>query len=246
MHDERFRPAHQARVVEWIPDKGYGWLNWQGKRLFIHQRDIGSRRNFPKRGDLIEFVLGCDAQGRTCAVNAVNLSAVSTGWLASLLILPLMLALPVYALHRAGLEAWMLPIALTVPSSFTYMAYASDKRRARRGAWRISETTLHMLELLGGWPGAWLAQRRFGHKCSKTSYQLTFWAIVFLHQFMAVDSLNGWKRTYSMLTRVKGHFNRIFDQEAHERSHPSRASSPTQEPQRSHRNETRERLDDFR
>jgi uncharacterized membrane protein YsdA (DUF1294 family) len=56
-----------------------------------------------------------------------------------------------------------------------------DKRRAARGEWRISEAALHSAELLGGWPGALLAQRVFRHKRQKTGYMLVFWAIVALH-----------------------------------------------------------------
>jgi uncharacterized membrane protein YsdA (DUF1294 family) len=59
--------------------------------------------------------------------------------------------------------------------------YAIDKRRARRGAWRISEATLHAVELFGGWPGAWIAQRLFRHKLQKGSYTVVFWTIVALH-----------------------------------------------------------------
>jgi uncharacterized membrane protein YsdA (DUF1294 family) len=59
--------------------------------------------------------------------------------------------------------------------------YAIDKGRARRNAWRISEATLHGVELLGGWPGAWIAQRVFRHKVQKGSYAAVFWTIVALH-----------------------------------------------------------------
>ena len=38
-----------------------------------------------------------------------------------------------------------------------------------------------MVELLGGWPGALLGQRRFRHKTRKRSYQLVFWLIGALH-----------------------------------------------------------------
>jgi uncharacterized membrane protein YsdA (DUF1294 family) len=59
--------------------------------------------------------------------------------------------------------------------------YAIDKRRARRNAWRISEATLHAVELFGGWPGAWIGQRLFRHKLQKGGYTAVFWAIVALH-----------------------------------------------------------------
>ena len=65
-----------------------------------------------------------------------------------------------------------------VMSLITYAVYAHDKKCAREGRWRTSESTLHFLELLGGWPGALLAQRRLRHKCRKLSYQIVYWFIV--------------------------------------------------------------------
>jgi uncharacterized membrane protein YsdA (DUF1294 family) len=58
---------------------------------------------------------------------------------------------------------------------------AVDKRRARRGRYRVSEKTLHLLELAGGWPGSWIARRRLRHKTRKASYRIVFAAIVLLH-----------------------------------------------------------------
>ena len=53
----------------------------------------------------------------------------------------------------------------------TFWAYGADKRAARRGEWRVPESNLHTLEFLGGWLGAWLAQKVFRHKTAKQSYQ---------------------------------------------------------------------------
>lgn len=73
-------------------------------------------------------------------------------------------------------------IGTYVAMSFLALAlYAIDKGRARRNAWRISEATLHGVELLGGWPGAWIAQRLFRHKVQKASYTAAYWTIVALH-----------------------------------------------------------------
>ena len=56
-----------------------------------------------------------------------------------------------------------------------------DKRRARRSGLRVSERTLHTVELLGGWPGSLLGSRWFRHKTQKLSYRLVRWIIVLLH-----------------------------------------------------------------
>jgi uncharacterized membrane protein YsdA (DUF1294 family) len=80
----------------------------------------------------------------------------------------------------------------------TYAAYASDKRRAQTDAWRIPEVYLHGLEIVGGWPGAWMAQRRLRHKSSKLSYQIKFWLIIITHQYLALDSMLEWRLLKSL------------------------------------------------
>ncbi len=68
-----------------------------------------------------------------------------------------------------------------IGSTLTFAIYAWDKRQARRGGSRVPERVLHGLELLGGWPGALLAQRSLRHKNRKRSYQVVFWIIGGLH-----------------------------------------------------------------
>jgi len=72
-----------------------------------------------------------------------------------------------------------------------FASFGWDKRRARRGKRRIPESTLHMLELFGGWPGSYLGQRIFRHKTLKQSYQVYFWLIVFLYQAVSAYLLFG-------------------------------------------------------
>lgn len=74
------------------------------------------------------------------------------------------------------------PVGAYATMSFiTYVAYWRDKRRAQGNRWRVSEATLHGLELLGGWPGALVAQQVLRHKTRKISFQIVFWLIVAAH-----------------------------------------------------------------
>src|SRR3954468_15399820 len=66
-------------------------------------------------------------------------------------------------------------------SALAFVLYAADKRRAVGGQWRISEAPLHTIELLGGWPGALVAQHLLHHKRRKTGYMRVFWVIVAIH-----------------------------------------------------------------
>jgi uncharacterized membrane protein YsdA (DUF1294 family) len=66
-------------------------------------------------------------------------------------------------------------------SLLAFLAYALDKSAARRGAWRTSEGTLHMLAVVGGWPGALLAQQLLRHKSTKAEFRAVFWFTVVLN-----------------------------------------------------------------
>jgi uncharacterized membrane protein YsdA (DUF1294 family) len=66
-------------------------------------------------------------------------------------------------------------------SVVAFLAYAVDKSAARNGEWRISERTLHLLGLGGGWPGALVARQLLRHKSSKASFRTVFWATVLVN-----------------------------------------------------------------
>ena len=55
-------------------------------------------------------------------------------------------------------------------SLLAFLVFAHDKRAARRHRHRIPERRLHVLELIGGFPGAWLAIMLLRHKSSKPSF----------------------------------------------------------------------------
>lgn len=60
---------------------------------------------------------------------------------------------------------------LTLANLLAYAAFALDKKRARRGEWRVPERTLLMLAMLGGWLGAKLGQHRLRHKTRKQPFR---------------------------------------------------------------------------
>jgi uncharacterized membrane protein YsdA (DUF1294 family) len=93
--------------------------------------------------------------------------------------LPLLLFALLYA---AATFAWRLtPLAgaaYLAMSAACFIAYALDKSAARRGERRTPESTLLMLGLLGGWPGAVLAQQWLRHKTVKQPFRQMFWCTI--------------------------------------------------------------------
>lgn len=72
-------------------------------------------------------------------------------------------------------------------SIITIIVYAHDKSKARRGLWRTKESTLHLLALLGGWPGAAIAQQVLRHKSQKRAFRNRYWLTVIMN-----SSTLGW------------------------------------------------------
>jgi uncharacterized membrane protein YsdA (DUF1294 family) len=89
------------------------------------------------------------------------------------------------AVYGFATFAWNLPLlagaAYLAVSLSCFVAYAIDKSAARKGGWRTPETTLLLLGLVGGWPGAVLAQQWLRHKTAKASFQWKFQVTVLLN-----------------------------------------------------------------
>lgn len=63
-------------------------------------------------------------------------------------------------------------------SLITFVVYGFDKRAAEKRNARVPENMLHLLAVVGGWPGALLAQRYWRHKTVKQPFLFVFWLTV--------------------------------------------------------------------
>lgn len=97
-----------------------------------------------------------------------------------------LLVLPALAAYRLGIDFWIALLYCLLMSLFMYGLYWHDKSRAQSQGWRVPETTLHVFALVGGWPGAYLAQRHLRHKTSKKMFQLVFWVTILAWQCLAL------------------------------------------------------------
>lgn len=67
---------------------------------------------------------------------------------------------------------------LLVTSVVTLGLYWWDKRAAKLRSDRISERTLHLWALAGGWPGAIYARGKFRHKTQKQPFGMILWSTI--------------------------------------------------------------------
>ena len=109
---------------------------------------------------------------------------------------------------------WWLPGLYGALSLVAFIAYGLDKRAAKRAAPRVSEDTLLGLGLLGGWPGALVAQQTFRHKTRKRSFRRAFWGTVLVNVlalagFLAAATYFGWDLEPGWLPDLPALFRQI-------------------------------------
>jgi len=188
-----------GRIKSWNADKGYGFIDVHAdiKDVFFHITALQTRSVQPKPGDRVSFEIARGMDGRMQALGVTIVgapkSAKNTGAnrLPALLGLAALVGVIVSAL--AGYVPREVGAVSIIASLVAFVAYAVDKARAGRKAWRIPEANLHLIALCGGWPGALAAQHLLRHKNRKPEFQLTFWATVVLN----IGALVTWKMLVS-------------------------------------------------
>ncbi|MDO6685570.1 MULTISPECIES: DUF1294 domain-containing protein [unclassified Agarivorans] len=183
----------KAKLVSWNDAKGFGFLKLSDKNaeknLFVHASSFDDRSIIPERliGHWFTYRLSADKQGRPCAkqlklvgakpafVNKTNKAglgaSIKVAVFAGLLTALVMLAnLPL-----------AIALAYLVMSLVCFALYALDKSAAQAGRWRVQEAKLHVFALLGGWPGAMLAQQYLRHKTQKQQFRWVYYATVLLN-----------------------------------------------------------------
>ncbi|MES2981266.1 MAG: DUF1294 domain-containing protein [Verrucomicrobiota bacterium] len=131
--------------------------------------------------------MGTDVQGRPCAkgvdASLVNGSVKVTGWL----LLAALLFWPIAGIANLSSLWWIPVLQMAILSTVIYKLYEHDKRQAIYHAWRVPQTIMYLGEMAGGWPGAFIAQRRLRHKSAKKAYQSIFWGIILIYQVVGAD-----------------------------------------------------------
>jgi uncharacterized membrane protein YsdA (DUF1294 family)/cold shock CspA family protein len=181
-----------GEVVRWDNDRGFGFIapDDGGSNVFLHISDLTAGSMRPHLGDRVDFALERDERGRMHASHATVLTAVTDDIVPPRLhpqrwsVIEMLAVLGFAVMLATGVLVYdmsvAIPIVVGLVSLVTAFAYADDKRRAKEGRWRTSESSLLLLCLLGGWPGAITAMRWYRHKTTKASFIGAFWVTVFV------------------------------------------------------------------
>lgn len=171
----------KGQIASWNDGKGYGFIAPAkgAGRVFAHIKAFEKQGRRPVVGDAVTFSMATDARGRPCAKGVIIASAGGAGRWSRAGVCSLLTAAAFLLLVAFGVQVSVLPplvlLLYLLASASTFGAYALDKSAARRGAWRTSESTLHLLALAGGWPGALIAQTLLRHKTRKQPFRVLFW-----------------------------------------------------------------------
>jgi len=186
-------PRYQGKITSWKDEQGFGFItpNGGGPAVFVHISAFVGRAVRPAGGDIVTYHLGANDKGpraeqvarvrsrpatKTSSSRTQHGASKTRAWIA---------ALGFLGLVALCVVTGKLPAAVLMfycgASAVAYAAYAIDKSRARKNAWRTKENTLHVLGLLGGWPGALVARQVLRHKTNKASFRGVFRATVLIN-----------------------------------------------------------------
>jgi len=184
----------QGRLSDWKDDKGFGFVepNGGGERSFVHISEFINASRRPVVGDLIIYQQQIGKKGseatqiqlasdrkKTKSSNDKHRNNKSGQGSSTLgrFVTPIFVGFLLFSAWSDRLDIEVV-LAYGLMSIIAFIAYAWDKSAAEANNWRTQESTLHIIGLLGGWPGGFYAQRWLRHKSSKKQFLRIFWLSV--------------------------------------------------------------------
>ncbi|MBC7763276.1 MAG: cold shock and DUF1294 domain-containing protein [Candidatus Saccharibacteria bacterium] len=193
-------------LTSWNDDRGFGFLTTDvgDRRVFVHISAFPRASVRPILGESVSFEIETASDGRSMARRVTGERMVRAAaspreaakpprWRfarrilagrrpASFDYLAIVAFFLVYVFVSFAwpIPLWVLGVYL-VTSILSFIVYAVDKKAATSGGWRISESSLLALGIIGGWPGAIIGQQAFRHKTRKAGFRSAFWGTVILN-----------------------------------------------------------------
>ena len=197
-------------LTSWNDDRGFGFLTTDigDRRVFVHISAFPHASARPVLGESVSFEIETASDGRSMARRVTGERMVRAAaaretpkpprWRvarrilagrrpASFDYLAVVAFFLVYVFVSVAwpMPPWVLGVYL-VTSILSFIVYAVDKKAATTGGWRISESSLLALGIIGGWPGALIGQQTFRHKTRKAGFRSAFWGTVILNVLVFV------------------------------------------------------------
>lgn len=175
---------YEGKIVKWHDDKGFGFIRatQDSKDVFLHISQIHRLKKRPEINEIVSYEIVKDERGRFRAENVsyrsnqVNptKSSNSTSFSKSFLVFILLFFIFVIERSLNGFLPLWFPLVFFAANLIVFLYYYQDKTSALKNDWRTPENTLHWLSLIGGWGGAYFAQKIFKHKHKKQSFMFTY------------------------------------------------------------------------
>ena len=192
----------EGAVKTWNDDRGFGFIEPLngGQEIFVHIKAFVSRSGRPEVGQSVTFEveMASDGKKRAKRVEVVrtkpqiaqkrNDNPAQWGT-ATLFAIPAFFVLFAIASFLWKVPGWVAGPYLGA-SVVCFAFYAVDKSAAVADRWRVSEDTLLGLGLVGGWPGAIVAQQVLRHKSNKATFRTQFWATVIVNVLIWFNAVN--------------------------------------------------------
>ncbi len=199
-------------VTNWHDDRGFGFIKAEngGPDLFLHARSFSNGVVRPHKGMTVTFEPRTNRDGRLRAEQVVEVgekwSHAPAARKTSALVLGYVAIVGFAAIMALTIIVWGMPLWVLAiyggVSLISLLFYRQDKLAAINGTRRVPEEQLHLLGIVGGWPGGVVAQHIFKHKTQKARFARYFWFTVALNVliFVAIGAVIH----YGWLTQLLG------------------------------------------
>jgi uncharacterized membrane protein YsdA (DUF1294 family)/cold shock CspA family protein len=175
-------------ITKWNDEKGFGFITPKSsrKQIFFHIHEFSREHKRPVEGLSVTYDKSTDSRGRNCALNVYPLKGHKKVTKANIqLLFAIIISITFLAIVGILVAKNKLPFiifgAYIILSVVAFALYRNDKSAAEWDEWRTPESTLHLISIIGGWPGALIAQNKLRHKSKKLSFRVVFWATVIIN-----------------------------------------------------------------
>lgn len=192
----------EGAIKTWNDERGFGFIEplHGGQEIFFHIKAFAARAGRPEVGQRVSFEVEMAENGKKRAQRVELVRSGRRGsrgrdnnparWgTASYFAIPAFLVVFAAASFLWKTPAWVAGLYLGA-SGLCFGLYWWDKLAAAAERRRVREDTLLAWGLIGGWPGAIVAQQVLRHKSNKASFRAKFWTTVIanLVGFIALTS----------------------------------------------------------